>query len=304
MTRDDHGRGVLAAWGAYGIWGLFPLYFHALKPAGAWEILSHRIVWTFVFCALILGARRDLAWLPRMVRRPRLAIGVSFAAVFIAINWVVYVYAVITGRTNEAALGYFLNPLVTVALGVVVLRERLRPLQWIAVGIGGAAGIYLAIAAGSLPWIATALAFSFALYGLTKKRLGATMPALHSLTAETVVLAPIAAGILIWLGVSGGSTFTLDAPLHPALLVAAGVVTAAPLLLFAAATRRIPLVTIGLIQFITPIIQLLMAVTFLGEHLPRERWIGFGIVWIALVVLSVDSVRAGRKRRVPVPEPV
>ncbi|WP_370894485.1 EamA family transporter RarD [Janibacter sp. GXQ6167] len=304
MTRDDHGRGVLAAWGAYGIWGLFPLYFHALKPAGAWEILSHRIVWTLVFCALILAVRRDLAWLPQMVRRPRLAAGVSVAAILIAINWVVYVYAVITGRTNEAALGYFLNPLVTVALGVVVLRERLRPLQWIAVAIGAVAGIYLAIAAGTLPWIATTLAFSFALYGLTKKRLGASLPALRSLTAETIVLAPIAVGILIWLSATGASTFTVDAPLHPALLVAAGAVTAAPLLLFAAATRRIPLVTIGLIQFITPVIQLLMAVTFLGERLPTERWIGFGIVWLALIVLSADSVQAGRRRRVPAAEPI
>lgn len=304
MTRDDHGRGVLAAWGAYGIWGLFPLYFHALKPAGAWEILSHRIVWTLVFCALILAVRRDLAWLPQMVRRPRLAAGVSVAAILIAINWVVYVYAVITGRTNEAALGYFLNPLVTVALGVVVLRERLRPLQWIAVAIGAVAGIYLAIAAGTLPWIATTLAFSFALYGLTKKRLGASLPALRSLTAETIVLAPIAVGILIWLSATGASTFTVDAPLHPALLVAAGAVTAAPLLLFAAATRRIPLVTIGLIQFITPVIQLLMAVTFLGERLPAERWIGFGIVWLALIVLSADSVQAGRRRRVPAAEPI
>ena len=304
MTHDDHSRGVLAAWGAYGIWGLFPLYFHALKPAGAWEILSHRIVWTLVFCALILSIRRDLAWLPQIVRRPRLAAGVSVAAVLIAVNWVVYVYAVITGRTNEAALGYFLNPLVTVALGVVVLRERLRPLQWIAVAIGAIAGVYLAVAAGTLPWIATTLAFSFALYGLTKKRLGASLPALRSLTAETIVLAPIAVGILIWLSASEASTFTIDAPLHPVLLVAAGAVTAAPLLLFAAATRRIPLVTIGLIQFITPVIQLLMAVTFLGEQLPPERWIGFGIVWVALIVLSVDSVQAGRRRRVPAAEPI
>ncbi len=302
---DDTRTGTLAAWAAYGIWGLFPLYFVALKPAGAWEILSHRILWTLVLCAGILVVRRDTAWVGAVSRRPRLAAGITVAALLIAVNWIVYVLAVITGRTNEAALGYFLNPLVTVALGVVVLGERLRPLQWVAVAIGALAGVYLAVAGGSLPWISVTLAVSFALYGLTKKRLGATLPAMQSLAAETAVLAPVAVVALGWLALAGGSTFTADAPWHAVLLVLAGVVTAIPLLLFAAAARRIPLVTIGLIQFITPVFQLLASVYLLGEHLPTERWVGFAIVWVALAVLSIDSLRAGRRRPVvPPAEPV
>lgn len=307
---DVDRRGLAAAWLAYGVWGLFPLYFHALQPSGAWEVLAHRIAWTFVVCLLVLLWRHEIGTLVQAMRRPRLAAGVTIAGYLIALNWGVYVYAVLTGRTNEAALGYFLNPLVTVALGVVVLREGLRPLQWAAVGIGAVAAAYLTIAGGGLPWIALALAFSFGLYGLTKKRLGASLPALHSLAAESTVLLPLALGVLVWLTATGAGTFTADAPLHPTLLVLSGVVTAIPLLLFAEAARRIPLVTIGLIQFITPVLQLLVAVTLLDEHMTAERWVGFAIVWVALAVLSLDSVRTAQQARsrrraaVPPAEPV
>lgn len=296
MNRDRHGLGVLAAWLAYGIWGLFPLYFHALAPSGADEILAHRILWTLILCCVILAMRKELIDLVRQLRG-RLALGVGIAAYLIGVNWFVYVYAVGTGRTNEAALGYFLNPIVTVALGVFVLRERLRPLQWVAVGIGALAAVYLTLAGGGLPWISLVLALSFGGYGLTKKRLGATLPALSSLSAETIFLAPAALGLLWWLSASGESTFTLNAPWHPLLLVSAGVVTAIPLLLFAEAARRIPLVTIGLIQFITPVIQLIVSVTLLGEHLEPARWAGFAIVWVALTCLTVDSVASARQRR-------
>lgn len=297
MTRQRHGVGVLAAWLAYGIWGLFPLYFHALRPAGADEVLAHRILWTFVLCCLILAVRRELGALLRRLRG-RLAVGVALAAHLIALNWFVYVFAVGTGRTNEAALGYFLNPIVTVALGVLVLGERLRPLQWTAVGIGVLAALHLTVAGGGLPWISLVLACSFGGYGLTKKRLGASLPALDSLSAETIFLLPAALGVLWWVTAAGDSTFTLDAPWHPLLLVSAGVVTAVPLLLFAEAARRIPLVTIGLIQFITPVLQLLVGVTLLGEHLPTARWVGFAIVWVALAFLTVDSLASARRRPV------
>lgn len=310
MTPDDpdrrHRLGLLAAWGAYGIWGLFPIYFHALKPAGAWEILGHRIAWTLVLCVGVMLARRELGALVRLLRsRPKLALGVTAAAYVIAVNWGVYVYAVGEGRTHEAALGYFLNPIVTVALGVVVLREILRPLQWLAVGIGALAGVYLVVVTGSIPWISVALALSFALYGLIKKKLGVSLPALQSLSAETIALAPLAVGIIGWLTWTGASTFTVDAPLHPALLVVSGLVTAVPLLLFAESARRIPLVTIGLIQFSTPVIQLVVGLALLGEHMPSSRWVGFAIVWVALLVLSVDSVLATRRARQPkqVPSP-
>lgn len=298
-------RGTAYAFLAYGIWGLFPLYFHALKPSGAFEILSHRILWTLAFCALVLVVRRDFGWIASVVRRPRLLAGLTLAAVLIAVNWVVYVLAVITGRTYAAALGYFLNPLVTVGLGVFVLRERLRALQWAAVSVGALAAVYLTVAGGEFPWIAVSLALSFAFYGLVKKKVGATLDAMHSLTVETLVLAPVAAGVLLWLGAQGSTTFGGHGGWHTGLLVAAGVVTAIPLLFFAAAARRIPLVTIGLIQFMTPMLQLLIGVVILGEHVSGPLWVGFGIVWIALVLLTVDSVmhaRATRRnRRAPDP---
>jgi chloramphenicol-sensitive protein RarD len=307
--EGEVGRGTLLGFAAYGIWGLFPLYFDALRPAGAWEILANRILWTLVFCVLVLVVRRDVDWVGPLVRRPRLLAGLTVAAVLIAVNWVVYVAAVVSGRTSEAALGYFLNPLVTVALGVVVLRERLRPLQWVAVGVGAVAAAYLTVAGGRFPVIAVTLAASFALYSLTKKRLGASLEALHGLTVETAVLAPVAAVTLLVVGAHGGLTFGQDGATHTTLLVLSGVVTALPLLAFAGAARRIPLVSIGLIQFVTPVLQLLCAVLLLGEHLPPERWVGFGIVWVALLVLTTDSllsVRAARRvaRAAVQPRPV
>lgn len=301
MTPQRDARGVLAAWLAYGIWGLFPLYFHALRPAGATEILAHRVIWTFVLCVVVLLLRTELVALLRQLRG-RLALGVGIAAYLIGINWFVYVYAVGIGQTNEAALGYFLNPIVTVGLGVLVLGERLRALQWVAVAIGALAAVYLTVAGGGLPWISLVLAMSFGGYGLTKKKLGATLPALQSLSAETIFLLPPALGLVWWLTAQGDSTFTTDAPWHPLLLVSAGVITAIPLLLFAEAARRIPLVTIGLIQFITPVIQLVVSVTLLGEHVDPARWLGFAIVWVALVCLTVDSLRTARQRRRPAPD--
>jgi len=290
-------RGTAYAFAAYGIWGLFPLYFHALKPSGAFEILAHRILWTLAFCAIVLLVRRDFGWARTVAARPKLLGGLTLAALLIAVNWVIYVLAVITGRTYAAALGYFLNPIVTVGLGVLVLKERLRPLQWAAVSVGAVAAVYLTVAGGEFPWIAVTLAFSFAFYGLVKKKVGATLDAMHSLTVETLVLAPVAVGVLIWLAAQGSTTFGQEGPWHTGLLVAAGVVTAIPLLLFAAAARRIPLVTIGLIQFLTPMLQLLCSVLLLGEHVTGALWVGFGIVWLALLLLTVDSLRQGRTNR-------
>ena len=290
-------RGTVYGFLAYGIWGLFPLYFAALAPSGAFEVLAHRILWTLAVCALVLLVRRDLGWVRPLAARRRLVAGIAVAGLLIAANWTVYVLAVLTGRTYEAALGYFLNPIVTVALGVVVLRERLRPGQWVAVGIGFVAAVYLTVAGGVIPWIPLALAFSFGLYGLTKKRVGASLQALHSLAAETALLAPVAVAVLFVLGARGETTFTGHGGWHTALLVLAGVVTAVPLLFFAAAARRIPLVTVGLIQFITPVLQLVVGVTLLGEHVSGRLWVGFGIVWVALAVLSWDSLRAARNTR-------
>ncbi|WP_308297558.1 EamA family transporter RarD [Tsukamurella paurometabola] len=291
-------RGTAMGIAAYMLWGLFPLYFDALKPTGPWEILAHRILWTLVLCGAALVILRDLGWIRPVLRQPRLLAGVTIAALLISTNWIVYIVAVTSGHTSDAALGYFLNPLVTVALGVVVLRERLRPLQWVAVGIGVLAFVYLAVVAGTFPVTALALACSFGLYGLVKNKVGVHLNALQGLTLETAILAPIAAAVLVGIAVwGGGLDFARHGAGHAALLAFAGVATAVPLLLFAAAARRIPLVTVGLIQFATPIMQLLCAVLFLGEHVSPERWIGFGIVWVALVLLTVDSVLTLRRAR-------
>lgn len=296
-AHEELRRGTSQGFLAYALWGLFPLYFHALLPAGAFEILAHRILWTLVVCLLVLAVQQDWRWALETLRNLRLSLGLGAAALLIAANWVIYVFAVLTGRTYEGALGYFLNPLVTVALGVIVLGERLRRLQWAAVTVGGTAAIYLSVAGGSFPWISLSLAFSFGLYGLTKNRVGARLTAIRSLTAETAILAPIALVIVAVLARRDETTFTGYGAGHTALLLAAGVITAIPLLLFAAAARRIPLATVGLLQFVTPVLQLLCGVLLLGEHVSVALWVGFGIVWVALALLSVDSIRAVRHHR-------
>ncbi len=295
--REESSRGAAYGFLAHAIWGAFPLYFHALKPAGAWEVLAHRVMWTLVVCGAVLLLRQDLAWVRPLLTRRRVGLGVVAAALLIATNWMVYVYAVVSGHVIEAALGYFLNPLVTVAVGVVILREPLRRLQWLAVGLGVLAAAYLTIDYGKPPWISLVVALTFAFYGLTKKRVGASLNAIHSLAAETAVLLPVALVIVFVLAARDATTFLEHGAAHTGLLLAAGVLTAVPMLLFGAAARRIPLSHLGLVQFVTPVLQLLCGVLLLGERLPPSRWVGFGIVWIALSVLSFDTVRQHRHPR-------
>nr|WP_306237842.1 EamA family transporter RarD [Ornithinimicrobium sp. HY1745] len=283
---------------AYLLWGVLPLYFALLIPATPWEVLGHRVLWSLLICGALLALAGQLRWAIDMFRDRRLLLTMTAAGALIAINWTVYTVAVMSGHVTEAALGYFLNPLVTVAMGVLLLRERLRPAQWVAVGAGLVAGVYLTINYGTLPWISLTLAFSFATYGLIKKHIGSSLSAVQSLTGETVVMAPLAVGIIIWLGVTDQQTFVGEGAGHTTLLVLTGVITAVPLLLFAAAAHRVPLVTIGLLQFIAPVLQLLGGVLVLGEVMPTSRWVGFGLVWVALIILSVDSVvSSGRSRR-------
>lgn len=294
-VADSVGRGTAYGLAAYGLWGIFPLYFQALLPAGPLEVLAHRVVWALLICVVILLVIGRLGWIRALLRRPRMLVAVSVAGLLIACNWTIYTFAVLTGHVTEAALGYFLNPLVTVALGVLILRERLRPLQWVAVGIGAAAGIYLTLDYGSPPWISLSLALSFAAYGLVKKRVGGSLSAIQSLTAETLVMTPFAIAILVYLALTGVQTFTTEGATHGVLLASAGLATTIPLLLFAGAARRVPLTTIGLLQFLTPVLQLLAAVLLLGEQMPVSRWVGFALVWVALAVLTVDStVAVGR----------
>lgn len=283
---------------AYGLWGLFPLYLQALRPAGAVEVLAHRVVWSLLICLGVLAVLGRLRWIASLLHRPRMLAAVSLAGVLIATNWTVYTFAVLSENVTEAALGYFLNPLVTVGLGVVLLRERLRRMQWLAVGIGAVAAVYLTLDYGRPPWISLTLALSFASYGLIKKRVGTSLSAIQSLTAETLVIAPVALAVLVWLAATGAQTFGREGTGHALLLAGAGLATAVPLLLFAAAARRVPLTTVGLLQFLTPVLQLMTAVLLLGESMPASRWVGFALVWVALVLLTTDSVfHAGRARR-------
>ncbi|MDO5739598.1 MAG: EamA family transporter RarD [Ornithinimicrobium sp.] len=305
MTKASrHQEGTIYGFLAYLIWGAFPLYFNALHPAGPWEILAHRIVWTLVLCGGILLITRDLKWLVTLVRHPKRLAGVTLAGVLIATNWGVYIWAVISGHVTEAALGYFLNPLVTVALGVVILGEKLRRMQWVAVVIGTVAAIYLTFDYGTPPWISLILAFSFGTYSLLKNRLGISLSALQSLAGESLMILPVGIGILVWLSVHEETTFVGYGTGHMLLLLSTGVATAVPLLFFAAAASRIPLSTVGLLQFLTPILQLLTGVFLLGETVPLTRWAGFAMVWVALVILSLDMLgqvqRSRRIRRDPV----
>src|SRR6185437_7857509 len=285
------------------LWGSFPLYFRALEPASAIEILFHRVVWSLLVCLVVLAATRNLPAFGRVLRSPRLLATLTLAAVLIAVNWGVYIYAVNAGNVVEASLGYFINPLLIVVLGVVVLHELLRRLQWFAVGIGFVAVVVLTIDYGHPPWIALVLAASFGTYGLVKNRVGGQVGVLASLTTETAVLAPVALGGLIWIEVTGRGSFGHEPPWHALLLASTGIATTVPLVLFAAGARRAPLSTMGLLQFITPVLQLLAGVTLLGEHVPGPRWIGFGLVWVALVLLSIDSIRPSRARTRDVLDP-
>ncbi|AZA11750.1 EamA family transporter RarD [Corynebacterium gerontici] len=277
---------------AYLLWGLFPAYFPLLEPASPVEIIAHRIIWTLVFMTALLTLTRRWGELRRASAHTWKRL--TLAGLLIAINWLVYVIAVNSGHVADAALGYFINPLVSVLLGVVFLHERLRPLQTISVLIASAAVLLLTIVGGQPPVMGLLLAFSFGLYGLVKK--GLTVSAQASVTAETLVTAPFALGYLLWLHLQGHSTFGTAGPGHAMLLISAGVVTAIPLLLFGAAARRIPLATIGMLQYITPTMQMLWAVLVMHEHLSHIRWIGFVVIWISVALYLFDLMLKQRQR--------
>ncbi|MHA7140907.1 MULTISPECIES: EamA family transporter RarD [unclassified Arthrobacter] len=299
QPRSENSTGILYGIGAYGLWGLLPLYFMILLPATAIEIVANRVLWSLVFCALLLTVMRSWRTMWSAASNPRILGTLAIAALLIAVNWFVYTYGVTNGHAIEAALGYFINPIVSVLLGVVVLREKLRRLQWAAVGVGIIAVVVLAIGYGNVPWIALTLAFSFGFYGFVKKRVGSKVGALSSLSIETAVLTPIAGAVMIWLTVSGSATVLTEGPAHFWIMAAAGIITAVPLLFFGAAARRLPLTTIGLLQYLAPVLQFLLALFVFQEEMPLERWIGFGLVWIALSMLTVDMLHTVRKNSRP-----
>ena len=299
MASDD-GRtraGLTFGIAAYVLWGAMPVYFLLMAPAGPFEIVGWRILFSLVFCALLIAVTR--AWRPfRAVLRARRAVGLlGLAGALIYVNWTVYVTASTSGRVLDAALGYFINPIVTVLLGVIVLHERLRVAQWVAVGIAGLAVVVLAVETGSLPWISLGLAFSFGFYGLVKKQVGGRVDVLSGLTLETAWLTPVAVVQLIVVGGTSSLAFGAAGWFPTVMLASAGIGTAVPLLLFAASTRRLPLTVAGFLQFFAPILQLLLGVAVLHESMPAPRLIGFALVWLALVVLVGETLLRGRIRR-------
>ncbi|MGV4983058.1 EamA family transporter RarD [Streptomyces sp. NRAIS4] len=294
-SKGEHRAGLLNGFVAYGLWGLVPLFWPLLKPAGAVEILAHRMVWSLVVVAVALLFVRRWAWAGELLRQPRRLGLVAVAAAVITVNWGVYIWAVNSGHVVESSLGYFINPLVTIAMGVLLLKERLRPVQWAAVATGFAAVLVLTVGYGRPPWISLVLAFSFATYGLVKKKVG--LGGVESLAAETAVQFLPALGYLLWLAAHGDASFLNDSAGHAALLASTGVVTALPLVCFGAAAIRVPLSTLGLLQYLAPVFQFLCGVLYFHEAMPPERWAGFALVWLALLLLTGDALRSARRAR-------
>ncbi|WP_246003311.1 EamA family transporter RarD [Nocardioides aurantiacus] len=287
-------QGFLLGAAAYAMWGLFPLYWTLLEPAGALEILAHRVCWSLVTMVALTLLLRRTPQLRAILRDRRVLLLLTAAAVVIAFNWGGFIYGVNAGRVVEVSLGYFINPLVTVLLGVLVLGERLRPVQWAAIALAGLAVVVLTVDYGHPPWVAVLLAGSFGTYGLMKKK--ADVGAVESLTFETVVLVPLALGYLVWLGVAGRSTFGSEGGGHAALLVSTGLITAVPLICFGAAATRVSMTTIGLLQYLAPTLQFALGLIVFGEQMTPVKWVGFGLVWVALVVFTVETLQHRREQ--------
>jgi len=283
--------GLVFGVSAYTLWGLFPIYWPLLEPANPVEIVSHRAVWTLVFCFIILWLTKTLKSTLALLKRPKIVAGLFLGSILISINWIIYIYAATSGHVVEASLGYYINPIVVIATGVLILKEKMRPLQWVSVGVATLGVAVLTLDYGRLPWIALGLAFSWGGYGLVKKQLG--LGALEGLSIETLISSGAYLAYLIWLGNQGGGQFGVSWKIT-LLFIGGGAVTAIPLLLFNGATNRLPLTLIGLLQYITPTIQFSIGVWYFNEDMPAARWIGFVIIWIALVALAFDLIKSGR----------
>lgn len=286
--------GMISGVLAYTLWGFFPGFFPLLEPAGAVEILAHRIVWSLVVMAIVLTAMRG--W-PRLRAMDRISWArICGAAVFISINWGVYVYTVNSARVTEAALGYTINPLVSVLLGVLLFRERLVRPQWLAVGLAAVAVGVLTVGYGHFPFLSVILAMSFGMYGVFKKKL--RVDPVTGMTAEVLVTTPFALAFLLWLGLTGAGTFTGHGAGHSTLLALSGLVTVIPLLLFAVAAQRIPLATVGMLQYIVPVLQMAWGLLVVGESLGTVQWCGFALIWAAVILFTVSGRSPHRRRAV------
>ncbi|WP_264668734.1 EamA family transporter RarD [Arthrobacter sp. VKM Ac-2550] len=298
--RSEHSTGLLFGLAAYGLWGILPLYFAILEPAGPLEIVANRVVWSLLFCVLLMTAMRS--WRPfKAALTDKRTLGtLSLAAALIAVNWLTYTVAVLSERTVEASLGYFINPLISVLLGVLILKERLRRTQWVALAVAFIAVLVLAFGYGNVPWLSLVLAFSFGFYGLVKKNVGTKVDAVSSLSVETLVLTPLAGAVMAVLMVQGQATLLDNGPGHFWLMAAGGLITALPLLFFGAAARRLPLSMVGMLQYLAPLIQFIIALAVFNEPMPLERWIGFGLIWLSLIILTTDMFASYRKLSQPV----
>ena len=287
--------GLVFGLGAFGLWGLLPIYWRELESAGASEVLAHRMLWSLPTALALLAAVRNWSWIRPLLRDPRRLGLLLVSATLISVNWYIFIWAVGEGRVLEASLGYFINPLLTIAIGVLVLRERMRPAQWAAVGVGATAVVVMSVAYGQVPWISLALSVSFAVYGLVKKKTG--LDGLEGFTADSALQFLPALGFVLVLAGRGESTFTTDGTAHTALLVGSGLATALPLIFFGAAAVRLPLSTLGLMQYLAPTSMFLLGVLAFHEEMPPERWAGFLLVWTALSILTWDALRNVRRTR-------
>ncbi len=288
--RSINTAGLTFGAGAYLIWGSFPLLIQLSKFASPFETVVWRVVFGFLFAALLVTITKTWGQILALVKTPKKLVWVAVAAIFIFINWQVYVVAVVTGNVIETSLGYFINPLVTVMFAVVLLKEKLRRMQWVALGVGLIAVLVLTVDYGRPPWIAIILALSFGTYSLAKNRVGRNIGALQSFTIESATVLPIAIIQLIVVA-SFGPVMLLSGPMEAAVLIGFGIMTAVPLILFGAAASRIPLSMIGFIQYLTPVLQFSVGYFILGEEMPPVRWIGFGLVWVSLLILTSDAFR-------------
>ena len=298
---SEHRRGFWFGFAAYLTWGIFPLYWPLLKPAGAVEILAHRIVWSLLFVGVLIGLLHRMPQLRAVLGDRRRLRFISVGAVFIAVNWGCYIWGVNNDHVVETALGYFINPLVLVFMGVLLLGERLRPLQWVAIGLASIAVVELTFDYGRPPWIALALAFSFGTYGLMKKK--ADVGTTEGLAIETAMLTPVALTYLLVLQGTGDAAFGDGGWAHSMLLLGTGAITAIPLLLFGAAATRVPMTMLGLLQYIAPIMQFALGLVVFQEAMTTARWVGFGLVWLALLILTVESLLRRRRAAPSLAEP-
>lgn len=287
--KSESTKGLIYAFTAYTVWGIVPLYWPKLQPAGPLEILSHRVVWSAVVLIIFLLATKRLLKALAILKNPKRAAYLAVGSILIAVNWGLFIWASVSGRILDSSLGYYINPLFSIGLGVVLLKEKLRKLQWVAIGVAVVAIIWLTVTLGSPPYVALALASTFGLYGYLKKQ--ANVEAIDSLFIETIILAPVALGYLYYLFLNDQNEFGGHGISHSIWLASAGIITAVPLAMFGAAAIRIPLSTLGFIQYVGPTLQYIIGLYAFNEAMPHDRFIGFVLTWIAIAIISYDALR-------------